>query len=216
MANAPRRFSFAGPAGAVEAALEEPEQDAGRACAIVCHPHPLFQGTMQNVVVVHCARGLNDAGLPALRFNFRGVGKSEGVHAEGIGEQDDVRAALAEIRKLYPGRPVLLAGYSFGSAVGFAVGDRDPGVPCLIGIGLPVVRETMVPLASSRPALLIQGDRDEYGPVAGVQSFAARCAGKVQVRILADCDHFFVGHLPEVRAAVTEFARAQFASNVDQ
>jgi alpha/beta superfamily hydrolase len=216
MAKAPRRFSFAGSAGVIEAALEEPEQDAGRACAIVCHPHPLFQGTMQNVVVVHCARGLNDAGLPALRFNFRGVGKSGGVHAEGVGEQDDVRAALAEIKRLYPGRPVLLAGYSFGSAVGFAVGDRDPGVTSLIGIGLPVVRETPTPLTSNKPALLIQGDRDEYGAVADVQSFAARCAGKVQVRILADCDHFFVGHLPEVRSAVTEFARSQFPSNVER
>jgi alpha/beta superfamily hydrolase len=210
MAKAPRRFSFAGPAGAIEAALEEPEQDLGRACAIVAHPHPLYQGTMQNVVVVHCARGLADAGLPALRFNFRGVGKSEGEHADGIGEQDDVRAALAEIAKLYPGRPILLAGYSFGSAVGFAVGDRDARVSALIGIGLPVVRETLAPLASAKPALLIQGDRDEFGAVEAVRSFAERCAGAVQVKILADCDHYFVGHLPEVRAAVTEFARARF------
>lgn len=206
MARAPRRFVFAGPAGAIEAALEQPDQDRGLECAVVCHPHPLFQGTMQNVVVVYAARGFTDAGAPALRFNYRGVGKSEGEHAQGIGEMDDVRAALAQIASLYPGRPALLAGYSFGCAVGFATADTDPQVVGLIGIGLPIQNRSMAPLTAPKPALLIQGDRDPYGSVESVQEYARECAGSVTVRVIADCDHSFVGHLDEIRAAVSEFA----------
>src|SRR5437588_1356634 len=109
-------YEIAGPAGNLEALLEEPE-DAPKVAALVCHPHPLFGGTMHNKVVYRIARALRRAGAVVLRFNFRGVGMSEGAHDQGVGEMEDARAALAILRDRYPELPYSMAGFSFGSRI---------------------------------------------------------------------------------------------------
>src|SRR5580692_2619274 len=106
-----------GPAGKLEALLEEPDAAAPREACLVCHPHPLFGGTMHNKVVYRIARGMRRAGAVVLRFNFRGVGRSEGVHDQGVGEVEDARAALGVLRQRYPDLPWSMAGFSFGSRV---------------------------------------------------------------------------------------------------
>src|SRR5450755_3950806 len=114
----PRRIEthlLEGPAGKLEALLDAPEDAEPRAVALICHPHPLFGGTLHNKVVYRTARALRHSGHAVLRFNFRGVGKSQGRHAHGIGEIEDARAALAWLRARYPGLPYTLAGFSFGS-----------------------------------------------------------------------------------------------------
>ena len=119
--------------------------------AVVCHPHPLFGGTMHNKVVYQTAKTLHRFGLPVLRFNFRGVGSSEGSHDQGEGEREDVSAALDFLAGEYPGAPLLLAGFSFGSWVGLRVGCRDARVTHLIGLGLPVERP------GRRPRIFLSG-----------------------------------------------------------
>jgi len=119
--------------------VKEPE-GAPKGAAVVCHPHPLFGGTMHTKAVYRSAQALVDAGLVALRFNFRGVGASTGSHDEGVGERDDARAALAWLESAYPGLPVVAGGFSFGSMVGLTVGAEDPRVVALLGMGLPVER----------------------------------------------------------------------------
>ena len=117
MARRIESLMLAGPAGALEAMLEEPEETPARALALVCHPHPLFGGTMHNKVVYRLARGLRRSGAAVLRFNFRGVGASQGEHDHGVGEADDARIALDWLRARFPGVPYVLAGFSFGSRI---------------------------------------------------------------------------------------------------
>src|ERR1700731_3863014 len=121
----PRRIEshlIEGPAGKLEALLEEPADGEPREACLVCHPHPLFGGTMHNKVVYRIARGMRRAGAVVLRFNFRGVGSSEGVHDQGAGEEEDARAALGFLRERYPGLPYSMAGFSFGSRVVMKLG----------------------------------------------------------------------------------------------
>ena len=136
----PRRIEshlLDGPAGKLEALLETPEEAAPRAAALVCHPHPLFGGTMHNKVVHRVARALRSSGYVVLRFNFRGAGKSEGRHDLGVGEIEDARAALGWLRQRYPGLPYTLAGFSFGSRVILNLGCALPDVERLIALGFP-------------------------------------------------------------------------------
>src|SRR5262252_4568176 len=134
-----KTFFLPGPAGKLEAVLwtpnaEEPRKNA----ALVCHPHPMFGGTLHNKVVYQAAKALDGLGMPVLRFNFRGAGLSQGQHDRGRGELDDVRAALAFLASEFPRAALLLAGFSFGCWVGLRVGCEDPRVKRLIGIGAPV------------------------------------------------------------------------------
>src|SRR3981189_2773689 len=136
-----RTFFLPGPAGRLEELLwDVPDRDdiaRPPLAAVVCHPHPLFGGTMHNKVVYQTAKTIHRFGLPVLRFNFRGAGSSDGAHDEGRGEQDDVSAALDFLAAEYPGAPLLLAGFSFGSWVGMRVGCEDPRVSHLIGLRIP-------------------------------------------------------------------------------
>src|SRR5579863_10283410 len=113
-----RKLFLAGPAGRLEALMWTAPAGGPAFVAVVCHPHPLYGGTMHNKVVFQAAKRLHDFGVPVLRFNFRGAGLSEGAHENGRGEQEDVRAALDYLAGEFPGRPILLAGFSFGSSVG--------------------------------------------------------------------------------------------------
>ena len=196
---------FNGPAGRIEAILKEPGTPVTRA-AIVCHPHPLFGGTMHNKVVFRIARAFQDAGFAVLRFNFRGTGRSEGAHDQGRGEQDDLRAAIRFMEDQYAGAEIWLAGFSFGSSVMLraACGDRE--IRALIAAGVPVSKvDFQTVTGCDRPKLFVQGARDEFGSAADLENFVARLDGPKQLKVIPDADHFFAGHLPELYQAVSEF-----------
>ena len=160
--------------GQLEAILKEPRQGSPKGVALVLHPHPLGGGTMHNKVVFRAAAALNDAGLTVLRINFRGVGQSTGVHDEGRGEQDDVRAGLDYLSQQYSGQTITLCGFSFGARVGLDVGIQDPRVAFLIGIGTPLEKYDFSFLSHCRkPLLLVHGEHDEYGDVERLRKLAA-------------------------------------------
>ena len=195
--------------GQLEAILKEPRGDSPRGVALVLHPHPLGGGTMHNKVVFRAAAALNDAGLIALRINFRGVGQSTGVHDEGRGEQDDVRAGLDYLSQHYPDQSITLCGFSFGARVGFEVGINDPRVEYLIGIGTPLEKYDFSFLSECRkPLLLVHGAHDEYGDVEHVRKLAADLEKNTTVRLVVvpGAGHFFEGGLDELKHAITDWA----------
>jgi len=216
-----RALFLPGPAGGLEAVLwSVPEREGGARpphAAVVCHPHPLFGGTMHNKVVYQTAKTLHRFGLPVLRFNFRGTGLSEGKHDEGRGEQGDVSAALDFLAAEFPGASLLLAGFSFGSWVGLRVACSDPRVTDLIGIGLPVGslgdREFAYLDACDKPKLLVSGELDRYGPPEKLEAMAGRFLPHVKERtsvaIISGADHFFAGRLPELDRTIAGWLTAQ-------
>jgi len=204
-----RSFHIIGPAGRLEALLNAGSPDATHA-AIVCHPHPLYGGTLHNKVVFHAMKALNSFGFPVLRFNFRGTGLSEGEHAAGVGEVDDVRAALDWLEREYT-LPVIFAGFSFGAAVGLRAAYSDDRVRALIALGLPAVAvETRTYdfeflRTSTMPKLFVSGSRDQFGPPGKLEALVDTFADpKKLVRIEAG-DHFFEGRLKEMRTAIEEW-----------
>lgn len=202
---------FEGPAGKIEAILKEPAEPVTRA-AIVCHPHPLFGGTMHNKVVYRIARAFADAGFAVLRFNFRGTGRSEGTHDSGRGEQDDLRAAMAFIESKYPNAELWLAGFSFGSAVMLRAAACDDRVRAIIAVGVPVSRQDFADVAHcNKPKLVVQGSNDQFGPVDQLKRFFATLDEPKQLKIIGDADHFFEGRLQELAEAVTEFIESASA-----
>lgn len=198
-----RSFFLEGPAGRLEALLWTTPARESHFTALVCHPHPLFGGTMHNKVVFQAAKALHRRGVPVLRFNFRGTGLSEGAHDRGHGEQDDVRAALDYLANGFDGRAILLAGFSFGSWVGMRVGCRDARVTEMIGIGLPVDNVDMSFLrACAKPMLLVQGGNDQYGSRANLEALYATIPEPKRLAIVEGADHFFAGQLEHVGAAI--------------
>jgi len=206
-----RSFFLDGAAGRLEALLNVGSQTATHA-AVVCHPHPLFGGTLHNKVVFHAMKALHSFGYPVLRFNFRGTGLSEGEHANGTGEVEDVRAALDWLEREYA-LPLIFAGFSFGAAVGLRAAYNDERVEELIALGLPAVPienrvyEFEFLRDCAKPKLFVSGARDQFAPPgkleALVESFAEP---KKLVRIEAG-DHFFEGRLREMRETVEEWVR---------
>jgi uncharacterized protein len=201
-----RSFFLKGPAGRLEAMLwTEPSPEPPRV-AVVCHPHPLFGGTMHNKVVYRTAEALHSSGAPVLRFNFRGAGLSEGLHDKGIGEAGDVRAAIDYLDSEFPGRPILLAGFSFGSWVGLRVGCEDVRVKELIGLGIPVNNTSLAYLQScAKPKLFIQGANDEFGARPTVEALYATLPEPKRLVVVEGADHFFKGKLDQVAAAIKEW-----------
>jgi len=174
--------------------------------AVVCHPHPLFGGTMHNKVVYQAAKSLDALGLPVLRFNFRGTGKSEGKHDRGERERGDVRAALDFLATEFPDIPLLVAGFSFGCWVGLRVGCEDARVRLLIGLGPPVNSADFSYLARcEKPKLFVLGANDIYGAPDKLKSVVSTAAGENEIVIVEDADHFFVGKLDRVDAAITNW-----------
>lgn len=193
------------PHGQLEGIRKAPRGEP-KGVAVVLHPHPLHGGTMHNKVVFRAARALNEAALVALRINFRGVGKSTGEHAEGIGEKEDVVAGIDYLVRNYNGLPVTVAGFSFGARVGLEVGLEDDRVEYLIGIGAPVDSYNFDFLKECRkPLLLVHGERDEIGDVKKVKSIAEELSrhAAVKLKIIKGAGHFFEGHLNELREAIT-------------
>src|SRR5215813_3813923 len=158
---------LAGPAGRLEALLEEPEDVEPREAALVCHPHPQHGGTMHNKVVFRVARGLRRAGAVVLRFNYRGVSKSEGAYADGDGETEDTRAALAYLRARYPELPFTLAGFSFGARIVLKIACGGAGARRVIAVGFPTVfRDRSYLEGCAVPRVFITSTNDQYCPLA--------------------------------------------------
>ena len=187
-----------------------------RHIALVCHPHPLYGGTMHNKVVFRAAKAALLLGLPTLRFNFRGAGHSVGTFAGGDGEREDVRAALDYLGAHFPGLPICLMGFSFGSWVGLAVGSTDRRVSTLVGLGLPVSTANFDFLRNvPKPKLILQGTRDEYGSVAEVSELYRTLAEPKQIHWVEGADHFFAGKLDQVQEVLRQFL-APIASDPGQ
>lgn len=200
-----RSLFLEGPAGRLEALWEQPETPRTDFAGLVCHPHPLYGGTMHNKVVHHTSLALQSFGLPVLRFNFRGAGLSQGVHDQGRGETDDVRAALAWLRDEMPEAEIVLAGFSFGCWVGLRVACEAPLVKALIGVGVPANDSDFGFLEDcAKPKLFVQGSDDPFGSPANVLALAQRTAGPQQVIFVEGADHFFTGKLDQLRQSVQE------------
>lgn len=191
--------------GHLEAIVKEPEGSL-RGAAVVCHPHPLHGGTLHTKAVYRSAQGLHDAGLVALRFNFRGVGTSTGSHDEGVGEQDDLRAAIEWLEREYPELPLIVGGFSFGSMVALTVGVDDDRVVGLFGLGLPVEMDARYDYGflagAGKPVLVVQGENDEFGPSERVASTLEPLGAHITLVQIPGTDHYFAGRFDELRAAV--------------
>ncbi|HTW74772.1 MAG TPA: alpha/beta fold hydrolase [Steroidobacteraceae bacterium] len=235
----PEPLTIDGPSGALEALLEDPRTaahavppsaepaagaeagtEAGAAggasapataeFAVVCHPHPLHGGTLQNKVVYTLARVFVELGLPTLRFNYRGVGASAGRYDQGVGETDDTLAVIAYARRRWPGAVVSLAGFSFGAMVALRAAPRAAPVRRLVCVAPAVGRISgPAPVRPECPWLIVQGDADEIVDPRQVAAFAAGFSPAPQLRSLAGVDHFFHGRLRELHDAVLEFSSGQ-------
>jgi uncharacterized protein len=192
-----------GPAGRLEALLEEPEEQAPREAALVCHPHPQHGGTMHNKVVYRIARGLRSTGCVVLRFNYRGVNLSEGSYGSGEGEMDDARVALAYLRSRYPDLPFTLAGFSFGSRIALRIGCGGAGARRVIAVGFPTVYKDRTYLEGcSVPRAFVQSTNDEFGPVADLQAVVDGLPEPKQLVLVEAKDHFFAGALEQLESAI--------------
>ena len=204
-----------GPAGRLEALLNQGAPAATHA-ALVCHPHPLFGGTLHNKVVFHAMKALSGFGFPVLRFNFRGAGLSEGTHDDGRGEVEDAKAALRWIEERFH-LPVVLAGFSFGAATGLRAACPDPRVDALIALGMPVRvddRSYGYKFLSqcTKPKLFVSGGHDQFGPRHELGQLAARVADPKKLVIIEGADHFFSGHMAEMKRAIEEWVREAVSS----
>jgi uncharacterized protein len=198
-----RNFFLSGPAGKLEALLWTVPNPSPPMAAVVCHPHPLFGGTMHNKVVYQTAKALHRRGLAVLRFNFRGAGSSEGTHDRGEGEQEDVRAALDYLAAEFPSAEILLAGFSFGSRVGLRVGCVDQRVAEVIGLGIPVDDADLSFLREcTKPKLFIQGGYDQFGSRAKVEALLDTLPEPKRLVVINGADHFFTGQLDKVAGAI--------------
>lgn len=211
-----RSIFLDGPAGRLEALLNAGAENATHA-AVVCHPHPLFGGTLHNKVVFHAMKALNSFGFPVLRFNFRCAGLSEGEHDYGMGEVEDVRTALDWLDREFH-LPLVFAGFSFGAAIGLRASYADPRVQALIGLGVPVspvAADTEEPRIytfdflhdSAKPKLFVSGARDQFGPRSKLEALIASMREPKKLVIVEGADHFFEGRLRELREAVESWVK---------
>ncbi len=203
-------LTLPGPAGALEARLDFPtaglrvDPAAPAACAVVCHPHPLFGGTLTNKVVHTLARTFNDAGMPSLRFNFRGVGASAGTHDGGPGEVQDAQAAVRYCRERWPQARLWLAGFSFGAAVAIraSVATRPAG---LVAVAPAVDRMDIGAVTPDCPWLVLLGDADDVVSPQRMLEWAQALRPQPAIQVLAGAGHYFHGRLPELHDAVAAF-----------
>jgi alpha/beta superfamily hydrolase len=208
-----KSFLLNGPAGQLEALLNMGAESASHA-ALVCHPHPIYGGTLHNKVVFHTMKALNSFGFPVLRFNFRGAGLSHGEHDHGVGEVEDVRTALdwleAEFRQ-----PIIFAGFSFGAAVGLRAACPVPRVQALIALGTPVspIDERSYDYeflrTCNKPKLFISGARDQFGPRAQLERLIESVPEPKKLVLIEGADHFFEGRLREVRETIEAWVREE-------
>ena len=209
-----------GPVGRLEALLDEPDSERGvgpaglveagrgenlRAAVVFAHPHTQMGGTMHTKVVYHASKALVRIGCAVLRFNFRGAGKSDGVFDNGVGEQDDFRAALSVMRQRYPVAPLWAGGMSFGGYAGLTAAAADPGVSALIGIALPLSRYDFSAVRDSdKPKFFILGERDEICSVKEMRQFYAHAAEPKELVVIDGADHLFDGKVTDVGDAIED------------
>lgn len=200
--------------GHLEATLREPEGPP-RGSAVVCHPHPQHGGTMHTKAVFRTAQALNDVGIRALRFNFRGVGTSTGSWGGGEGEKEDVRAALEWMSSEAPELPLILAGFSFGSRVGLEVASRDGRVQAMVGLGLPVDHYDFAFLQGlGRPLLVVQGAEDEFGDEEAIRALFEELEEGAELAVVPGSDHYFHDHFDELKDAIRGFFRSGAGADV--
>jgi alpha/beta superfamily hydrolase len=206
-----RSFFLEGPAGRLEALLNSGAANATHA-ALVCHPHPLFGGTLHNKVVFHTLKALNRFGFPVLRMNFRGTGLSQGEHDHGNGEVEDVRTAFDWLDAEFH-LPLIFAGFSFGAAVGLRAACADDRVRAAIGVGTPVApvaADTEEPRVYTyeflrecgKPKLFVSGARDQFGPRTKLEALVESVPEPKKLVVIEGADHFFEGRLRELREAI--------------
>ncbi|HEX4484676.1 MAG TPA: alpha/beta family hydrolase [Terriglobales bacterium] len=206
-----RSLFLEGTAGKLEALLNEGGENPSHA-ALVAHPHPVFGGTLHNKVVFHAMKAINGFGFPVLRFNFRGTGLSEGEHAHGEGEVEDVQVALDWLEREFR-LPVLLAGFSFGAAVGLRVGCPDHRVRAVIGLGLPVAAvddrhyDFEFLKSCTKPKLFVSGTRDQFGPREKLEQVVRALPDPKKLVLIDAADHFFEGRLSEMRGAIEPWVK---------
>jgi alpha/beta superfamily hydrolase len=202
-----------GPAGVLEAVLDEP--DTGPRVAVAfAHPHPQFGGTMHTKTVYQGAKGLVRAGCAVLRFNFRGVGRSEGTFDRGEGEKADFKAALDYLAKRYPGKNLWAAGFSFGAWVALETGADDDRVTALIGIAPPVAASVSGQeydfsrtLASAKPKFFVQGEADEICTLEAMWAFYGKLEEPKELVVIDAADHLFDGKTSEVGEALEDLLK---------
>jgi len=197
------------PQGHLEGVLKPEEEGAApRYTGLICHPHPLYGGTMHNKVVFKAAQILQALNVPSLRFNFRGVGRSIGTYDEGRGEMDDVRYALEFLSHRYPSVPTIIAGFSFGAYVGLRVATTDDRVQAMIGIGIPArLFDGDTLQKCHKPKLFIHGTTDEIAPYDLAMHWFEQVPAPKSMVAVKHADHFFQGHLDEVQAIIANFVR---------
>ena len=210
-----KAFFLEGPAGRLEALLNVGSPTATHA-GLVCHPHPLGGGTMHNKVVFHAMKALHSFGFPVLRFNFRGTGLSAGQHDQGRGEVADVQAALEWLKQEFS-LPIIFAGFSFGAATGLRAACPDPDVSAIISIGTPVEADGSLYSFSflrdcTKPKLFVSGDHDQYGPQDALEKVVAEAADPKEL-VFVPGDHFFEGHLAEMRTTVESWLHELLGSS---
>jgi hypothetical protein len=193
-----------GPAGRLEALIEEPEDASPGECALVCHPHPQHGGTMHNKVVYRIARGLRRTGAVVLRFNYRGVNLSHGTYAGGEGERDDARMALAYLRDRYPGLRYTIAGFSFGSRIALRLGKENPDARRVIAAGFPAAYRDYTDLDGYIPRIFMQSTHDQFGSVAQTEEMFASLAEPKRLILIEAEDHFFTGGLDRLEQEIFE------------
>jgi hypothetical protein len=200
--------TIAGPAGSLEALLETPAGADGSRVAVICHPHPVYGGTMTNKVVHMLAKSFNERGVPALRFNFRGVGASAGAYDEGEGETQDALAALDWVAQRFPGAALWIAGFSFGGAIAVRAAVAR-NAKRLVTVAPAIQRFAVDGAQLPRcPWLLVQGDRDELVDAGEIQRWVATLEHPPRLALLPGVDHFFHGRLNQLRAVVLEWLSA--------
>jgi alpha/beta superfamily hydrolase len=204
-------FNVPGPAGQLEALLEEPKEISRQKVAVLCHPHPQFQGTMLNKVVHTLSRAMNDLGVPAIRFNFRGVGASEGHYADGIGETDDVLAAVDWALNRYDGAELWLMGFSFGGMVACRAALTARPEQLLTVAPAIALRDKLLPDAQPDcPWLVVQGGDDEVVSRESIVEWFNELAPGPELIVLPDVDHFFHGCLTLLRQTVVSHLQSKW------
>jgi alpha/beta superfamily hydrolase len=208
-----RSFFLSGPAGKLEALLNEGQSDAPYV-TLLCQPHPLGGGTMHNKVVYHAMKVFHGFGWPVLRFNFRGTGLSEGQH-DGRAESSDVQAALDWLSGEFQ-KPIIASGFSFGAAIGLRASCGDSRVHGFAALGLPTNaegRDYIYPFlpACTFPKLFLSGNRDQYAPEHQLRSVVAEAAEPKHLEFIPGADHFFTGHLSAMQSALSQWIDDSFS-----
>jgi len=197
------------PAGRIEGIVNQPaERGLIRGAAVICHAHPLHGGMMHFKVIFRAAKALQSQGFAVLRFNFRGVGVSEGSHDHGIGEQADTKAAIDEAERRWPSLPLVLGGFSFGAAMASLVAVDEPRVRAALLLGFPITRVASTDHLSRirQPRLFVQGSRDEFGSGDDLLRLTAPLPEPKRVVVIEGADHFFTGRLDDLQTPIERWA----------